>query len=96
MVFGEDALEQGGLARTEKAGEDGDGNHFVQTALGIHGKAKAEGAEAQGRGSGADYGRPLLRPDAGLQHSKGGGANPGPTLANALAERPETVPQSNR
>jgi len=39
VVFGQDALEQGGLARTEKAGEDGDGNHFVQTALGIHGKS---------------------------------------------------------
>lgn len=32
VEFGQDAFEQGGLARTEKAGEDGDGNHFVQTA----------------------------------------------------------------
>ena len=39
VEFGQDAFEQGGLARTEKAGEDGDGNHFVQTARGVHGEA---------------------------------------------------------
>ena len=50
MEFGQDALEQGGLARTEKAGEDGDGNHFVQTARGVHGEAACVKLNRQGLG----------------------------------------------
>ena len=49
MEFGQDALEQGGLARTE-AGEDGDGNHFVQTARGVHGEAACVKLNRQGLG----------------------------------------------
>ena len=74
VIFGENALEQRGFARTKKSREDRDGNHFFQTGRGVHESTsfndKRDGAQSQGRA--------LRGPgNAGLHHSERRGANNG-------------------
>src|SRR5690606_22769974 len=78
MEFAKNAFEQGGLAGTEKAGEDRDGDHFVQTALRIHGKSTAKSLRAHGAPLGGDNGAAVA---AGrrITAQSGQGGKPGPT-----------------
>ncbi|MEY3672904.1 MAG: hypothetical protein RI904_2561, partial [Pseudomonadota bacterium] len=53
--FRQDAFEESRFACTEEAGEDCDGDHFVQTAWGIHVRINFKnGKGAVGTGPGPD------------------------------------------
>lgn len=69
MIFGQDAFEEGRFTRTEKAGEDCDGDHFVQTAWGIHVRINFKnGKGASGTGPSLDC---KARRDYSTAHAKG-------------------------
>jgi hypothetical protein len=69
VIFGQDAFEEGRFTCTEKAGEDCDGDHFVQTARGIHERINFKnGKGASGTGPSLDF---KARRDYSTAHAKG-------------------------
>ena len=88
VVFGQDALEQGGLARTEKAGEDRDGNHFVQTARGVHGRSESKGRVAQAAARMLKLRGAAIRGRTQDYSTDGARGKPGATLARGPKIRP--------
>jgi hypothetical protein len=71
VVLRQDAFQERSFSRTEKAGEDGDGDHLVQTARGVHDQVDFK-KRVRKRSV-----RLVIRPkaNAGLQHSRGLPAN---------------------
>ena len=53
VVLRQNAFQQRGFARTEKAGEDGDGDHLVEATRGIHGHLTSKTGKSAGLRIGA-------------------------------------------